>query len=64
MYREFNQQHLKDMFTGQFLTQKAMEVNLHNLPVFIKAMIAESTTVIINGLYEEEIESELGEISA
>ncbi len=55
--------HLKDMITRHFLAQKAMEENLQNFPAFKKAMIAESTAVIINGLYEEEIASEMGEIS-
>jgi parvulin-like peptidyl-prolyl isomerase len=55
--------HLKDMITRHFLARKAAEVNLQNLSALKKAMIAESTAVIINGLYEEEIASELGEIS-
>ena len=55
--------HLDNMITRHFLAQKAIGADLHRLPAFQRSMIAESTAVIINGLYEEEIESELGEIS-
>ena len=54
--------HLNDMITRHFLAQKAKEANLHDLPGFKKVMKAESTAVIIHGLYEKEIASELNEI--
>ncbi len=54
--------HLQTLVTRYFLSQKAKEAQLHQLPYFRQAFAAESLAVIIHGLYEKEIASQLPEI--
>lgn len=56
-------QHLNDLITRHFIAQKAIEANIQDLPAFKNAMKAESTAVVIHGLYEDEIGKQLAPIS-
>jgi|GEM_PF-1169318 len=58
---------LRDSFTRtlatrHFLSREAERMGVSCLPGFIKAFMAESTAVIIHGLYEKEIGSQLDSI--
>lgn len=59
---EARKKHVQDMLLRHDLAQKAVQAGLDTLAGFRVAMKAESTAVIIHGLYEHEIASELDEI--
>ena len=53
------EKHLEDMITRHFLAGEALKARIDTLPGFKRAMYAESTAVIIHGLYEKEIAAEM-----
>ncbi len=59
---ENRKKHIQDMLLRHDLAQKAVQAHLDTLTGFRLAMKAESTAVIIHGLYEKEIAAELEEI--
>ena len=59
---QLRRDHLNTLIARFFLAQEATAARLQNLPGFKKAMQAESTAVIIHGLFEEEIAKKLNEI--
>ena len=61
--QELREKHLGDMITRYFLSQNALKAGLDTLAVFKKNIYAESTAVIIHGLYEKEIVSNFDEIT-
>lgn len=53
---------LRTLATRHYLSMEAKKAKLDQLPGFRKAFAAESTAVIIHGLYEQEIGSQFDEI--
>lgn len=59
---ENRKNHIQDMLLRHDLAQKAVQAGMDTLAGFRLAMKAESTAVIIHGLYEKEIAAELDKI--